>query len=131
MVIRIASAVLTLAGLLALILGVLVWMRLAVNLITVHMLLGLLAVAALWTIAIAQACRSGGSWIIAACALLVGALTVVLGLYQSSLFLGAMHWVVEVSHLLLGILTIGLGHMAAARDRSGEARPGWRIDDSR
>jgi hypothetical protein len=121
MVIRIASAVLTLAGLLALVLGILVWMGVALNLITLHMLLGLLAVAALWTITVIQASANGGSWILAACAFVVGVLTIVLGLYQSSLLVGPMHWIVEVSHLALGILTIGLGHMAAARyRRSGE-----------
>jgi hypothetical protein len=117
MVIRIASAVLSLAGLLALVLGILVWMGLALNLITLHMLLGLLAVAALWAITVTQADANGGSWILAACAFVVGVLTIVLGLYQSSLLIGRMHWIVEVSHLALGVLTIGLGHMGAARYR--------------
>jgi hypothetical protein len=117
MVIRIASAVLTLAGLLALIAGGLFWIGSALNLVTLHMLLGLLAVAALWTIAIVQATANGGSWMIALCALVVGALTIVLGLYQSSLMVGPLHWVIEAIHLILGILTIGLGHMGAARYR--------------
>ncbi|MGH7855474.1 MAG: hypothetical protein ACREP3_18635 [Candidatus Binatia bacterium] len=121
MVIRIASAVLTLAGLLALISGVLFWMGLALNLMTLHMLLGFLAVAALWTIGVAQAITNGGSWIIAACAILVGALTIALGLYQSSLMVGPMHWIIDVTHLILGILSIGLGHMGAARYRRGGA----------
>ena len=122
MVIRLASAVLTLAGVLALLLGILFWIGFALNFMTLHMMLGLLAVAALWTIAVAQACANGGSWVIAAYAVIVGALTVVLGLYQSSLLVGPMHWMIEVSHLVLGVLTIGLGHMAAARyRRSGES----------
>jgi hypothetical protein len=121
MVIRITSALLTLAGVLALILGLLVWMGLALNMLTLHMLLGLLAVAALWTIAAIQTCVTGGSWTIALSSVVVGALTIVLGLYQSSLLVGPMHWIVEVSHLVLGIFTIGLGHMGAARyRRSGE-----------
>lgn len=119
MVIRIASAVLTLAGLLAFISGGLFWMGLALNLMTLHMLLGFLAVAALWTIGVAQAIANGGSWVIAACALLVGALTIALGLYQSSLMVGPLHWIIEGTHLILGILTIGLGHMGAARYRRG------------
>ena len=57
MVIRIASAILTLAGLLGLVSGVLFWLGLALNLMTLHMLLGFLAVAALWTIGVAQAMR--------------------------------------------------------------------------
>ena len=117
MVTRIASAVLNVAGLLALISGGLFWMGLALNLMTLHMLLGFLAVAALWTIGLAQAIANGGSWVIAACALLVGALTATLGLYQSSLMVGSLHWIIEIMHLILGILTIGLGHMSAARYR--------------
>ncbi len=52
MVIRIASVVLSFAGLLALILGLLVWADRALNLIQMHMLLGLLAVGALWVISV-------------------------------------------------------------------------------
>jgi len=122
MVIRIASAVLSLAGLLALVSGIAFWSGIGLNLMALHMLLGILAVGALWTIGIGQAFSSSGSWIIAASALILGALTIVLGLYQSSLMIGAFHWVVEVLHLTLGILTIGLGHMGAACYRKRAAR---------
>ncbi|MGH7784941.1 MAG: hypothetical protein ACREO5_14005, partial [Candidatus Binatia bacterium] len=71
MVMRITSVVLSLAGLLALISGVLFWTGSALNLITMHMMLGLLAVGALWVIGIGQAFSNGGSRLIAACALLV------------------------------------------------------------
>jgi hypothetical protein len=115
MVIRIASVVLSLAGLLALILGLLFWFGMSLNLMTMHMLLGFLAVTALWVIGIGQAFFKGGSWIIAACALVVGALMIVLGMIQSSLMVGEFHWIIQVIHLLLGLLTIGIGHMGAAR----------------
>jgi hypothetical protein len=115
MVIRIASMALSLAGLLALILGLLFWTGSALNLLSLHMLLGLLAVGALWIVGIAQAVADSGSWMIAALAIVIGALMIVLGLTQSSLMVGEFHWVVRVAHLLLGLLTIGIGHMAAAR----------------
>jgi hypothetical protein len=121
MVIRISSIVLTLAGLLALISGGLFWIGVALNLMSLHMLLGFVAVAALWTIGGAQAIAHGGSWVIAVCAVLVGALTIALGFYQSSLMVGPLHWIIEISHLILGILTIGLGHMSAARYRKASA----------
>lgn len=121
MVIRIASAVLSLAGLLALISGILFWAGFALKLVSLHMLLGLLAVAALWTIGIAQLCSSGGSWTIAACTLIVGTLTIYFGLNQSALLPGQHHWVIQSVHLILGILTIGLGHMGAARYRRRSA----------
>jgi hypothetical protein len=119
MVIRIASAVLTLAGVLALVSGALFWLGFAPELMSLHMMLGILAVAALWTIGVAQAGAPSGSWSLAACALIVGALTLLLGLYQAGLLIGPFHWIVEVAHLALGIATIGLGHMAAARLRTG------------
>ena len=59
MVIRIASVVLSFAGLLALILGLLFWTNSALNLIQMHMLLGLLAVGTLWVIGIGQAFSKG------------------------------------------------------------------------
>jgi hypothetical protein len=121
MVIRIASVVLSLAGLLALVLGLLFWTGAALNLVSMHMLLGLLAVGALCVIGIGQAFAKGGSWTLALCALVVGALMVVIGMNQTSLIAGDLHWVIRVIHLLLGLLTIGLGHMAAARYRRGSA----------
>ena len=115
MVIRIASAVLTMAALLALISGILFWTGTAVNLIALHMLVGFLAVGALWVIGLTQAFAQHGSWIIAACALIVGAVMIVLGMMQSSLMAGEHHWIIQAIHLALGLLTIGIGHMAAAR----------------
>ncbi len=117
MVIRIASVVLSFAGLLALILGLLIWTGSASNLIQMHMLLGLLAVSALWVVGIGQAFSKGGSWSIAICALIVGAIMIILGLNQSALMVGPLHWVIQIVHLVLGLLVIGLGHMGTARYR--------------
>jgi len=117
MVIRISSVVLSLAGLLALILGVLFWTGVALNLMQIHMLLGLLAVGALLVIGIGQAFSKGGSWIIAAGALVVGAAMIMIGMMQASLMVGEFHWIIQVIHLVLGLLTIGMGHMGAARYR--------------
>jgi uncharacterized membrane protein len=117
MTIRIASAVLSLAGLISLISGLLFWTGTALTLITLHMLLGFLAVGALWVIGVAQAFAPRGSWVIAACALIVGSAMIVIGMMQSSLLPGEYHWIIQVIHLALGLLTIGIGHMAAARYR--------------
>jgi len=121
MVIRIASAVLSLAGLLALILGLFYWTGTALYLLQMHMLLRFLAVGALWVIGIGQAFSKAGNWVIAACALVVGAVTIVIGVIQSSLMVGEFHWVIQIIHLVLGLLTIGMGHMGAARYRKGFA----------
>jgi hypothetical protein len=121
MVIRIASIVLSFAGLLALILGVLIWTGTALNLVQMPMLLGLLAVGALWVIGIGQAFSTGGSWIIATCALVVGGVLMFIGLTQASLMVGAFHWVIQLLHLTLGLLVIGIGHIGAAHYRKSTA----------
>src|SRR5687767_4735335 len=123
MVIRIAAVVLTLAGTLALLSGLLFWLGWGVQLIALHMLLGIVAALALCTIGVAQAALPGGSWAFAAIALLVGILSLLLGLYQSTLLIGSLHWLVQVLHLVLGVMTIGLGHMAAARTRKAGSLP--------
>ena len=121
MVIRIASVVLSLCGSLALLLGLLLWSNIAPNLVQMHMLLGLLAVGALWMIGVGQAFAKGGNWVVAALALIVGVAMISLGMNQSSLMVGEFHWVIQVLHLLLGLLVIGIGHMGAARNRRGGA----------
>ena len=121
MVIRVTSLVLSLAGLLALILGLLFWFGVALQFVSLHMLLGLLTVAALWVIGVAQGLAGDGSWIFALAAIIVGAATLLLGLVQSSLMVGELHWVVRIIHLILGLLTIGIGHMGAARVRKSSS----------
>ena len=122
MAIRIASVVLSFSGLLALILGLLLWNNIALNLIQMHMLLGILAVGALWVIGVGQALAKGGSWIVAAVALVVGVAMVSLGMTQSSLVVGEFHWLIQLLHLLLGLLVVGIGHMGAARYRRATVR---------
>jgi hypothetical protein len=117
MVLRYASAVVTIAGTLALISGLAFWFGSAANLVSMHMLLGFLTVAGLWTIGIAQALSSYGSTSVAVLAVVVGALTVYLGMNQTTMLPGAYHWVIQIGHLILGILNIGVAHMTAARQR--------------
>jgi hypothetical protein len=117
MVIRYASAVVTIAGILALASGLAFWSGRAPTLLSMHMLLGVLTVTGLWTIGIAQALSAGGSWGLAALAFVVGALTIYIGMNQAAMFLGEHRWLIQLSHLLLGLLSIGIGHMAAARQR--------------
>ena len=117
MVIRYACAVVTIAGILAFVSGLVFWVGGAPSLVTMHMLLGFLTVIGLWTVGIAQALSTGGSWILAAVACIVGALTIYIGMNQAAMLPGEHHWLVQLSHLLLGILCIGVSHMAAARHR--------------
>ena len=121
MVVRIALIVLRVCGALAVILGLLFWSGTALNLIPIHMLLGLLVVLTLWIVGIGQAFTSDGNWPLAIGALLLGLLVIVVGMTQSSLMVGSFHWVIQVVHLLLGILAVGIGQIAAARWRNSSA----------
>ncbi|HEU4326205.1 MAG TPA: hypothetical protein VFS21_23905 [Roseiflexaceae bacterium] len=121
MVIRVASILLRLCGTLALILGLLFWNRSALNLIGIHMLLGLLVVVSLWVIGVGQAFSPGGSWPFAIGALLFGVLVAVVGMRQTSLLPGSFHWVIQVIHLLLGVLAMGIGQAGVARSQKGVA----------
>jgi len=121
MVSRIASIVLRVCGTLAVILGLLFWSGTALNLLPIHMLLGVVVVLSLWIVGITQAFSRGGNWPLALGALLLGLLVIVVGMTQSSLMVGPFHWVIQVVHLLLGILAVGIGQIAAARWRNRSA----------
>ncbi len=114
---RYAALLVTLAGTLALILGLIYWLGAAPSLLSMHMLLGYLAVGGMCTVAVSQALATGGSWRLALIGLGVGALTIYIGINQAALLPGDLHWLIQVSHLLLGILTIGIVHMIGARQR--------------
>ena len=121
MVIQIASIMLRVCGTLALILGLLFWSGNGLNLIAIHMLLGLLLVLSLWIVGVGQAFSRNGSWMLAIGALALGALVIALGLRQSSLLVGSFHWVIQVIHLLLGVLAVAIGQVCAARYRKQAA----------
>jgi hypothetical protein len=121
MAIKIASFVLRIAGLLALLLGILFWTGNAAQFILIHMLLGFLVVLSLLVIGIGQALVRGGSWPVAILAIIVGILLPVIGLTQNSLLLNTSHWVIQAIHLLIALIAIGLGEMGTARYRRATA----------
>jgi len=116
-VITIAVWVLRIAVLAAIILGILFWTGNAVNLIPVHMLLGIIAVLSLCVIGLAQGFIKGGSFGLALATFVVGLALAIVGLYQQQWLLGSSHWIIQVIHLLLGLSAIGLGEMINGRTR--------------
>ncbi len=115
MVVRIATMVLRITALLALILGIIFWVTdSAASFVPVHMILGILVVLSLWTLGIVAAMSSSGSWGLAGAAVVLGAIVLVVGLTQRTLIPNP-HWVIQVIHLLLGLLAVGLGEMIGAR----------------
>lgn len=113
--IRIASIVLTVSGVVALVLGIVFWLGQARQFIPLHTVLGVLVVLSLWSIAGGQAISKRGSWRMVLSAVLVGALVLFVGMQQASLLPGPFHWVIQLIHLLLGALAVGIGRSAAAR----------------
>ena len=93
-------------------LGVLFWTGNATGLVDLHQLLGLLLVLALWTQAVLAA-RAGVEPRLVAVAAVWGLLVLIVGLTQTSLLTGSLHWLVQVIHLLLGIGLIGLAERLA------------------
>jgi hypothetical protein len=107
-------------ALVLLVLGVLFWTGNALTLIPLHMLLGLLLVLLLWAMAGLAATRKAPIGLVAG-AVVWGLIVLWLGLTQTSLLPGSMHWIIEVLHLLVGIGAVGLAEMLGARVRRAEA----------
>ena len=115
--VRIANMVLRVAVLFNLITGIIFWTGNADPLQVVHILLGIIAVLALWVLGIMQGLR-GGSFGLALATFVVGFLLVLVGLFQKNWLpepTNANHWIIQVIHLVLGLAAIGLGEMAAGR----------------
>jgi hypothetical protein len=119
---QVARIVIRVAGPALVLLGALFWTGRALWLLPLHMALGALFVAALLVLS-GLAARAGGRLPLAAAGATVGLLILALGMTQTRLLPGPMHWVVKVTHLLLGFAGMGL---AAAIDRA--IRPTAQVD---
>jgi hypothetical protein len=110
-------------GLIMIVLGLLFWTGNALNLIGLHMLLGIIVVLLLWALAI-MAARSGISLGLVALGSAWGLIVVALGMTQNQLLPGDAHWVIKVLHLLVGIIALGIAErLAGSIKRSGMPAP--------
>ncbi len=110
MAVRIAAMVLRIIFIINLILGILFFTGHADNLVLLHMILGILFVAALWFLGAAQALRGGPIGVMAG-TFVLGLLLAIVGFVQ-----GSTLWL-QIIHILLALAAIGLGEMSAARYR--------------
>lgn len=108
----IIQMVLRVLGLIMIVLGLLFWTGNALNLIGMHMLIGIIVVLLLWALAI-MAARSGVSLGLVALAIAWGLIVVALGMTQNQLLPGDAHWVIKVLHLLVGIVALGIAERLA------------------
>ncbi|HZA85008.1 MAG TPA: hypothetical protein VFC13_26605 [Actinomycetes bacterium] len=89
-------------GVIQIVLGILFWTGNALGLVDLHMLNGILIVLLLWVMAgLAAAARVSPA--LAAGAFVWGLIVPIVGLSQTNLLTGSLHWLIQVIHLLLGI----------------------------
>ncbi len=103
-----ADTLLKLTGLVLVGLGLFFWTGKLLQLIPLHVGLGLLLVLTLWAIAL-LGLRAGLGVRAAALRIGWGLVVLALGLAQSRLLPGALHWVVQALHLTVGMLAVSLG----------------------
>jgi hypothetical protein len=114
--VTIAQWTVRITGVLLLILGLLFWGGDARNLISVHILLGIVMVFALLLLAV-SATQLGIPIGMAAGAAIMALITLVLGLTQDNLLPGPSHWIIQILHLIVGVLAVGSGEMIGGRLR--------------
>jgi hypothetical protein len=113
MTMRITQTILGIAGLVALILGLLFWIA-KIDLITFHMLFGLIvAITLLITGIIAVSTRGMRIWGIVA--IVYAVIVPIFGLTQHGLLTGNLHWLIQTLHMLVGIGAMALAGAISAR----------------
>ncbi len=103
-----------LIGVFLIVLGFLFWAKQALNLLPLHMRLGVTEVVLLWALAL-LALRARVSIGLVIGALLWGLLTAAFGMQMGSLLPGRAHEFIRVLHFLIGLGAIGLAENLAAR----------------
>jgi len=96
-----------LCGLILIVLGILFWTGNTLELVPVHMLLGLILVISLWALAFLAA-RAGAPPAQVIAAVVWGLVVPVLGVTQDQLVPGDAHVLIRILHLLVGLIAIGM-----------------------
>ena len=112
---RVFVVMIRICGFGAVLLGAAFWLGYARSLTQLHMALGIGVVLSLWILA-ALAWRDTSQRRLVAFAVFWGLLTWILGLTQTRLLPGSLHWLVQVVHLAVGGVAIMTGgRLANAR----------------
>src|SRR5215470_9567650 len=111
--VRIVQWIAGLAGLGALVLGLLFWIA-QIDLINIHMLLGLTVALALLVLSIVMV-ATRGMRLLGAVGIVYALLLPVFGLTQSEILIGSMHWLIQAAHLLVGVGALALAGIMATR----------------
>ncbi len=95
-----------LAGLAALTLGLLFWIA-NVDLINIHMLLGILVALSLLVLGIVGV-FTRGLRALGVIGIIYAPLMLIFGLRQATLLIGDLHWLIQTAHLLVGLGALAL-----------------------
>lgn len=87
--------------------GIAFWTGHAMNLIPLHMMLGVAFVVCLWITSIAAALARVSPALVAA-GILWGIVVAAFGMTQTQLLAGPSHWIVQAAHLIFGMAAIAL-----------------------
>ncbi len=121
---RILQIIVGIAGLCALVLGLVIWIA-NIDLTDIHMLFGLLVTLGLLVMSIiALTARGLRIWGLAG--IVYAIILLVFGESQSNMLAGNLHWLIQALHTLIGIGAIVLTGALGARYRTqkrGEASP--------
>jgi len=110
---RIVQIVIGIVGLGALTLGLLFWVA-NIDLLNIHMFLGLIVALTLLVMGFIAICTRGMRlWGIIGIPYAV--IVPIFGLTQSGLLVGGLHWLVQTGHLLVGVGAMVLAGMIVAR----------------
>jgi len=110
---RVAERVLMASAGLALVLGLIVWINGAYEVLGIHELLGYTLIASLWMLAVIAA-RSGVRRDLVVTAASWGVLVLALGWGQQYLLEGSWHWVIRLLHLVISMASVAWGRSLAA-----------------
>ena len=112
MAVRVSSMALRIAVLIELVLGVSLWIDRPLAPVLAHMALGLLIVALVWFLGLAQATVKNGSLGLTFATFGIGLALATLGLVQKAV---PSQPALQIVHVVLALATIAVGEMATAR----------------
>ena len=107
--------ILRIAGLGALILGLLFWIA-QLNVINIHMLFGLIVALTLLIISL-LAVFTRGMRVWGIVGIVYALILPIFGLNQALLLIGSLHWLIQVAHMLVGIGALALAGIMSMRYR--------------
>ena len=107
--------ILRIAGSVALVLGLLIW-TFQLDIVSLHMLFGLLVALALLVISILSA-LTRPLRVLGIVGIVYAFVLPLLGLNQETLLVGSLHWIIEIVHLIVGIGALALGGVMSTRYR--------------